>query len=50
MSNTILACALTFFVGFFIGAQTMLNTWEASAQRGAFEVGQVLYKAERITP
>lgn len=37
-------------VAFFLGSTLMLFTWQESAERGIFEVGSKVYRAERVQP
>ena len=37
-------------VAFFIGAVLIHRTWKDEAKSGMFEIGGVVYKAERISP
>ena len=42
--------ALVFICGFIAGSGMMLNSWDASAKRGDFEVGHVVYHVISVSP
>lgn len=50
MSWTIPAGIVVFFIGYILGACMILDSWKASAKRGLFEVGGVVYRVQPVAP
>lgn len=50
MGWAVTAVIVALVCGFFLGAGLMLEVWKESAQRGQFEVGNVVYRVQPIAP